>query len=160
MVNDYDKFAKERQEELLKGEKKPHRFSEKPMMKSMLSSLNGKKVLMLGCGTGEESVLLKSFGKLLRDYRIKAGLTQEKLSEQLGISLKYISRIENGNNGVKTQTQIKYMNILGISPNTLYKEFITNPNIKESVELSERIDNLSEEKKLLVSSIIDLVEKF
>ncbi len=110
--------------------------------------------------TLSKSNIDKSFGKLLRDYRIKAGLTQEKLSEQLGISLKYISRIENGNNGVKTQIQIKYMNILGISPNTLYKEFITNPNIKESVELSERIDNLSEEKKLLVSSIIDLVEKF
>ncbi len=105
--------------------------------------------------TLSKSNIDKSFGKLLRDYRIKAGLTQEKLSEQL-----YISRIENGNNGVKTQTQIKYMNILGISPNTLYKEFITNSTIKQSVELSERIDNLSEEKKLLVSSIIDLVEKF
>lgn len=102
----------------------------------------------------------KTFGILLRDYRIKAGLTQEKLSEKLGISLKYISRIENGNNGVKTQTQIKYMNILGISPNTLFKEFITNPDIKNSVELSEKIDNLSEEKKLLVSSIIDLVDRF
>lgn len=62
MFNDYDKFAKERQEELLKGELKPHRFSEKPMMKSMIPSLKGKKVLMIGCGTGEESTLLKSFG--------------------------------------------------------------------------------------------------
>lgn len=102
----------------------------------------------------------KTFGILLRDYRIKAGLTQEKLAEQLGISLKYISRIENGNNGVKTQTQIKYMNILGISPNTLFKEFITNPNLKTSVELSEKIDKLSANKKLLISSIIDLVENF
>ena len=61
MVNDYDKFAKERQEKLLKGETKPHRFSEKPMMKSMLPSLKGKRILMLGCGTGEESRLLKEF---------------------------------------------------------------------------------------------------
>lgn len=61
-VNDYDKFAKMRQEELLKGEKKPHRFAEKPMMRSMLKDLKGKKVLMLGCGTGEESKLLKEFG--------------------------------------------------------------------------------------------------
>ncbi len=99
----------------------------------------------------------KIFGKLLRDYRIKSGLTQEKLSEQLGISLKYISRIENGNNGVKTQTLIKYMNILGITPNTLYKEFITNADIKDSIELSEKIDKLSEENKTLISSIIDLL---
>ena len=61
-VNDYDKFAKMRQQELLKGEKKPHRFAEKPMMKSMLTNLKGKKILMLGCGTGEESKLLNEFG--------------------------------------------------------------------------------------------------
>lgn len=99
----------------------------------------------------------KIFGKLLRDYRVKSGLTQEKLSEQLGISLKYISRIENGNNGVKTQILIKYMNILGITPNILYKEFITNADIKDSIELSEKIDKLSEENKTLISSIIDLL---
>lgn len=54
----------------------------------------------------------KIFGKILRDYRVKAGFTQEELAEKIGISLKYISRIENGNNGVKTQTLIKYMNVL------------------------------------------------
>ena len=46
----------------------------------------------------------KNFGKILREFRIKNSLTQEQLSEELGISLKYISRIENGNNGIKTQT--------------------------------------------------------
>ncbi len=45
----------------------------------------------------------KNIGKILRDFRIKNKLTQEQLSEKLGISLKYISRIENGNNGVKTR---------------------------------------------------------
>ena len=54
----------------------------------------------------------KNFGKILREFRKKKKLTQEQLSEELGISLKYISRIENGNNGVKTQTLIHYMNIL------------------------------------------------
>ena len=29
------------------------------------------------------------FGKILRNFRIKRGLTQEQLSEKLGISLKY-----------------------------------------------------------------------
>ena len=51
----------------------------------------------------------KHFGKVLRNYRKKAKITQEYLAEQLGISLKYISRIENGNNGVKTQNLIQYI---------------------------------------------------
>ena len=99
----------------------------------------------------------KIFGKILREFRIKSKLTQEQLSEELGISLKYISRIENGNNGIKTQTLIRYMNILGITPNTLYYEFITNPKIKKNIELSEKINALPDEKKEFISSIIDLL---
>ena len=61
MINDYDKFAKERQEQLKKGEKRPHRFIEKPMMRELMPNLENKKVLMLGCGTGEESIMLEEF---------------------------------------------------------------------------------------------------
>ncbi len=99
----------------------------------------------------------KTFGKILRDFRLKANLTQEQLSEKLGISLKYISRIETGKSGIKTQTLIKYMNILGITPNTLYLEFIKNKNIKDNIVLSEKINNLSREKKAFIFSIIDLL---
>ena len=108
--------------------------------------------------TLSKSNIDKSFGKLLRDYRIKAGLTQEKLSEQLGISLKYISRIENGNNGVKTQTLINYMNILGITPNTIYASFITNPEASKNIEISEKLSSLSDEKKNFISAMIDLLQ--
>ena len=62
MINDYDKFAKMRQNEILTGEKKSHYYVEKPMMKSMLPDLTNKKVLMLGCGTGDESIFLKEYG--------------------------------------------------------------------------------------------------
>lgn len=100
----------------------------------------------------------KIFGKILRDFRIKSGLTQEQLSEKLGISLKYISRIENGNNGIKTQTLIKYMNILEITPNVLYKDFLTTPRVKENIELAEKLNSLPDEKKIFVSAIIDLLK--
>ena len=102
----------------------------------------------------------KIFGKILRDFRKKHHLTQEELSEKLGISLKYISRIENGNNGVKTQTLIRYMNILGITPNTIFSAFITNEEAAKNVEISEKIVNLSDEKKELLNSIIDLLKDF
>ncbi len=61
-TNDYDKFAAERQERFKKGESLPHRFVEKPAMRSILPDLANKSVLMLGCGTGEESKLLEEFG--------------------------------------------------------------------------------------------------
>ena len=64
-VNDYDKFAEKRQQDLINGMKPSHRFVEKPMMKAMIPNLKGKKILMLGCGTGEESKLLETFGASL-----------------------------------------------------------------------------------------------
>ena len=101
----------------------------------------------------------KIFGKILRDYRVKAGFTQEELAEKIGISLKYISRIENGNNGVKTQTLIKYMNDLGLSPNTLYASFLSNPEVKEDIELYNKISLLPDDKKDFISSVVDLLIK-
>lgn len=100
----------------------------------------------------------KNFGKILRDFRIKNKLTQEQLSEKLGISLKYISRIENGNNGVKTQTLINYMNILGITPNTIYAPFITDKNAAKNIEISEKLSALSDEKKDFINAMIDLLK--
>lgn len=61
-VNDYDYYAALRQKELKNGEKLPHRFVEKPAMESLLPSLINKYILMLGCGSGEESVMLEKHG--------------------------------------------------------------------------------------------------
>jgi len=61
-VNDYDAVAAKRQERFKKGESLPHRFVEKPAMKKLLPDLNGQTVLMMGCGTGEESKLLVERG--------------------------------------------------------------------------------------------------
>lgn len=102
----------------------------------------------------------KHFGKILKAYRKKAKITQEELAEKLGISLKYISRIENGNNGVKTQNLIQYMNILGVPPDTLFGIFMTHPNIKKDMDFYQKITSLSEEQKEFVSSIIDLLKNF
>lgn len=60
--NNYDKFASIRQKHLIGGEKLPHRFVEKPMMEKLLPNLKGKTVLLLGCGTGEESIMIEKFG--------------------------------------------------------------------------------------------------
>ena len=105
-----------------------------------------------------KSEIDKIFGKILRDFRVKNGLTQEQLSEKLGISLKYISRIENGNNGIKTQNLIKYMNILGIMPNIIYKDFINNTEVLDDINLFNKISSLSSDQKTFISSVIDLLK--
>lgn len=100
----------------------------------------------------------KSIGQVLKRFRKSYRLTQEKISEQVGISLKYVSRIENGNGGISTETLIKYMNSLGITPNTIYKDFIYNEKVKKQIELSEKLNSLSEEKLIFLSTIIELLK--
>ncbi len=105
----------------------------------------------------EKNNIYKKFGIILKNFRNENNLTQEQLAEKLGISFKYISRIETGNGGLKTQTLINYMNILGISPNLLYADLITNETVLDDIEISKKMSKLSIENKLLVSSIIDLI---
>ncbi len=97
----------------------------------------------------------KNWSKILKDSRLKANLTQEQLAEKIGISVKYISRIETGKSGIKTQTLIKYINLLGITPNVFYKSFVDNSEIMSNIRLSEKIETLSEDKKEFISNIID-----
>lgn len=58
-MNIYDNKAKERQYEILNKINRAHNYVEKPMMKNMINDLSNKKVLLLGCGTGDESILLE-----------------------------------------------------------------------------------------------------
>ena len=102
----------------------------------------------------------KTFGKILKDFRLKNGFTQDIMAEKLGISLKYISRIENGYSGIKTSTLINYMNLLGISPNTIFGNFITNKNIQKQLEISKKLNQLSTEKVNFVDNMIDLLINF
>lgn len=117
--------------------------------------LDQKEVIM---DSVSKDLVDEIFGKILKDYRLRNNLTQEQIAEKVGISEKYISRIENGVSGVKTQTLIKYMNILGITPNVMYKEFINNERIKTEIELSEKIKDLPQEKIDFVFRLIDLLK--
>ncbi|HKR81677.1 MAG TPA: class I SAM-dependent methyltransferase [Candidatus Saccharimonadales bacterium] len=61
-TNNYDDFAAEKQKRLREGMEPPHRFVEKPAMQKLLPDLTGKHILLIGCGTGEETVILEQKG--------------------------------------------------------------------------------------------------
>ncbi|CDE89925.1 MAG: helix-turn-helix domain-containing protein [Clostridia bacterium] len=100
----------------------------------------------------------KVLGEVFKEYRIKNNLTQEKIAEKLGISVKYISRIENGTGGVKVETLVNYMNILGISPNVIFEKLIIHKDLKTQMKLSKKASELSDEKLDFIISVIDLLE--
>ena len=105
-----------------------------------------------------KSEMDKVFGSILKDYRKKAKLTQADMAEKLDISEKYVSRVETGIGGISKETLAKYMNILGISPNTIYKDFINNSKVKKEIEISEKISELPAEKLEIVLEMIKLIK--
>ena len=98
-----------------------------------------------------------SIGKKIKEYRVKNHLTQEQLAESLNISVKYVSRIENGNGGVKLETLINAMNLLGLVPNVAFSDLIKN-DLKLQLFLSSKISELSKEKVEFLLNFIDLLK--
>ena len=74
----------------------------------------------------ENNKINKSIGKVLQKARLEKGLTQEQLADQLLKSPKTISQIETGKDGTSKKTDVEFMNLLEITPNELYKDFISN----------------------------------
>lgn len=100
----------------------------------------------------------KILGQIFKEYRTKNKLTQEEIAEKLEISVKYISRIENGTGGVKVETLVNYMNILGITPNIIFEKLIENDDLKRQIELSKKINELPDDKIDFIISIVDLIK--
>lgn len=100
----------------------------------------------------------KAFGMTFQKYRLKNNLTQEKLAEELSKSTKTISQLETAKDGTSKMTDINLMNFLGITPNILYKDFITNPELKQKIEISEKIDELTNDKIQALYKIIDVLK--
>ena len=98
-------------------------------------------------------------GKAFKIYRKKNHLTQDAIAEKLDISEKYISRLENGNSGVKMETLVNYMNILGMVPNVVFKDLITNEVAKQQIEISEKISKLPADKLEFINSMLDALNK-
>lgn len=100
----------------------------------------------------------KVFGKIFKEYRLKNNITQEKFAEELTKSTKTISQIETGKDGTSKKTDIDFMNSLGITPNILYKKFITNIDLKQKIKISEKISELDPNKIEALFKIVEILK--
>lgn len=100
----------------------------------------------------------KLVGKIVQEYRLKENLTQDELAEKLNLTQKYISRIENGASGLGHETLIKYIDYLGITPNRLYADLLTNEKIKKQIQISKDINELPENKINFLIEFIELLK--
>lgn len=67
------------------------------------------------------SELKEQFGKRLQTLRAEKGLTQEKLADEVGVTVESISNIERGIYGPKFENLEKISNVLGVKVKELFE---------------------------------------
>ncbi len=63
--------------------------------------------ILLRFGRPEKSVLALKIGRMIRETRLKTGLTQQELAVMSGTTREYISRIENDRSDIELSTLYK-----------------------------------------------------
>lgn len=71
------------------------------------------------------NIITKGFGKNLKEVRRSKKITQENLSEQIGINLRQLARIEAGESFITAETLLNICKVLEISPGFLFNFSVT-----------------------------------
>lgn len=92
--------------------------------------------------------MTESFGKILRLFRIKAGLTQQKLADNINVSLKTVQRWEKNERQPRIEEIKKLALALHVSEADLINDNCTQPpgwvlNIKIAQSLEQEVIDLS-----------------
>ena len=97
-------------------------------------------------------------GANIKRERERAGYTQERFSEIIGIGSKSLSAIERGTVGVSLTLLLKICNTLSVSSNTLLFADTAKNNVQD---ITERLERLSPEQFEIAHDILcKLLEAF
>ena len=69
----------------------------------------------------EKSVVRKSLGEALKEYRVRCQMTQEFVAEHLGVSRQAVSKWENGSSDPSTSNLLALAKLYGISAEELLR---------------------------------------
>lgn len=85
----------------------------------------------------KKQVVKKSLGELLRENRIRCKMTQEFVSETLGVSRQAVSKWENGTTDPSTSNLIAIAKLYGISAEELLRSVSTDFDSEKPDENTE-----------------------
>ena len=92
--------------------------------------------LNTGKGAGYQ-MPYQDLGRRIKQQRILAQMTQEKLAEKAGISLSFLGHIERGTRKASLDTLVKLCNALKVSPRVLLQDSLMDDLLGDNVEISE-----------------------
>ncbi len=96
-------------------------------------------------------------GRRIREYREKAGYSQEDVAEKIGLSVTGVSNIERGRNYPKMDVFIKIANVLGVSADLLLYDVIDASQTAKESELSQMLQNVTDNKRKQICRMIEVM---
>lgn len=68
-----------------------------------------------------DKILSRAFGAFLRKRRIMAGLSQEAMAKEIGITFQQVQKYESGANRISLPRAVTLANVIGIQPGDFFK---------------------------------------
>ena len=101
----------------------------------------------------------KRIGKRFKQRRAELGLTQDALSEKLGLTTNYISTIERGASFPRCEKLILLLNGLETSADAIFCDVLTHSTKAKASILSEQISSLPNEEQQRILDMVELMVK-
>jgi transcriptional regulator with XRE-family HTH domain len=106
-----------------------------------------------------ETMIEKKIGQRIQLFRKNKGLTQDKLSEMLGISPHYLSAIERGIYSVNLNKLVDIINYLDCTADDIFADVINNGYKVRSSRLNDEISELSTDEQKRIFDVIETMIK-
>lgn len=98
-------------------------------------------------------------GQRIKQKRKAAGLTQEKLSEELSVTVGYVSQIEGGRVKANLEMLGKIATILNCDVGYLVSGTASEQSAYLSTEIQKRFDRMNSDNKRLLLEFADMLIK-
>ncbi len=98
-------------------------------------------------------------GERLKKARNDKKITQEKLAEQLDVSIAFLSRIERGSSHINLKRLSQICEILGVSEGYILNGSSSDSKNYLNSEFSNVLNNISSEKQKLIYKIAKVISE-
>lgn len=96
-----------------------------------------------------------ALGKRIREARLKKKMTQDQLSEKVGVSLYYIGEIERGVKSPSLKMFISIAQALDVSTDSLLRDEISTGNVYVNNEITKKLDTLTPKQRMCAVDILE-----
>lgn len=98
-------------------------------------------------------------GERLKKARIDKNMTQEKLAEQIDVSVAFLSRVERGTSHTNLKRLTQICEILGVSEGSILNGVSSNSDNYLASEFNNILNSVSSDKQKLIYKIAKVISE-